>query len=286
MQISSSTEPEIAEPIGSQPWLLDFLAAKGFNRISLDTFSNGKATLKFEGNKFTAHPADAERAWTSDLEDADPATVKILIEQILKMRPFLSDTDLAKQRIQRQRLDDALAGIANTIRDGPDTHSGVQLRRFLWSLYNGHHVVNLWRMTCVLDSQRSDWISEIFAGAFSGPLQEDDIKHALYVAGEMERWEQVHPSADHLDTMREAERAIESVLRTLLPSRAHTELKHARDSLLEARSAIRRAKEWSPDSSNFSRRQARKHTTEKVRTLCASPKTALAWPTLVKPPTS
>lgn len=243
MQFPSPTETKVTEPLPDQPWLAGFLAAKGFDRVSAATFSNGKATLKFEGNKFTADPGTGDRSWSSNFEDADPPTVKMLIEQILKMRPFLSETDLAKERIEKQRLDQALTGIADTIREGPDTHSGVQLRRFLWSLYNGHHLVNLWRMTCVLDSKRSAWITEVFAGAFVGSLKEDDIKGALRVAGEMERWDEVHPSGDHLETIQDAERAIESVVRMLPPSRAHTELKHARESLWEAQNAIRRAKE-------------------------------------------
>ena len=38
----------------------------------------------------------------------------------------------------------AIELIAVRIRSSPDTSGGVQLRRFLWSLYNMHHMVNLW----------------------------------------------------------------------------------------------------------------------------------------------
>ncbi len=239
----SISEPVRNESLAAEGWLEDFLAAKGFSRISAEAFSNGKATLCFDGKKFTAQPGSGDKAWTSNLEDADHSTIQLLLEQILKMRPFLSDAQLADERIEMDRLDRALAGVADTIKDGPDTHSGVQLRRFLWSLYNGHHLVNLWRMTCVLDSQRSAWISDIFAGAFVGLLTEAAIKRALSAAGEIERWDHVQPSSDDLNAIIEAERAIESVLRTLPPSRAHTELKHARDSLLETQHALRRANE-------------------------------------------
>ncbi len=51
--------------------------------------------------------------------------------------------------MDKQRIERALNGIAATIKEGPDTGSGVQLRRFLWSLYNQQHLINLWRMTAL-----------------------------------------------------------------------------------------------------------------------------------------
>ena len=243
----SIAKTENDEPLASASWLAEFLAAKGFNRESVETFSNGKATLRFNGNKLTAHPCSGDRAWCADFVDADQSTIQLLLEQILKMRPFLSDAELADEKAEKKRVDAALMGIANTVREGPDTGSGIQLRRFLWSLYNGHHLVNLWRMTCVLDATRSAWVSEVFVSALVGTLKEDDIKKTLVAAGEMERWDQVQPSASHLDALREAERAIESVLRTLPPCHSHKELKHAQDALCEAEAAIRRAKEY-PES--------------------------------------
>lgn len=59
------------------------------------------------------------------------------------------------QRAARERaLGQSLANIAASILEGPETHSGQQLRRFLWSLFNGHHVLNLWTLKGVLDSER------------------------------------------------------------------------------------------------------------------------------------
>lgn len=247
LALTSTTKHDIDQSLSSASWLVDFLAARGFSRISSDAFSNGKATLRFDGNKFTASGGFGGKVWSSDFGNARSDSIKLLIEQILKMRLFFSDAQIADEGVERQRLDLALSGIATTIQVGPDTHTGVQLRRFLWSLYNGHHLVNLWRMTCVLDSQRCTWVSEILAGAFVGSLTEDAIKRALSAAGEIERWDHVQQSPDHLNAIIEAERAIESVLRTLPPSRAHTELKHARDSLVETQNALRRAKE-SPET--------------------------------------
>jgi len=44
-----------------------------------------------------------------------------------------------QSHIAPARHQHALNQIAQCIRDCPDTGGGVQLRRFLWSLYNQHH---------------------------------------------------------------------------------------------------------------------------------------------------
>ena len=237
-------QPEMPQPpLADQPWFIDLLAAKGFYRSSPTTFTNGKASIQVDGTKFMADSGTGDKTWNSDFAQADRETIKLMLQQILKTRPFLTEADLAQERADHQRIERALTGIAATIKEGPDTGSGVQLRRFLWSLYNQHHLVNLWRMTAVLDSKRAGWVSEAFAGAFVGVLKEDDIKRALLAAGEMARWDQVQPSDEHLEKLAEAERHIEAVLRTLPPSNAHTRFHAARKALWDAQDALRRAKE-------------------------------------------
>lgn len=231
------------EPLADQPWFVDYLASKGFEKTSPTTFVRGEASIHVEGSEFHADPGNGDKGWSADFGDADRASVKAVLEQILKMRPFLSQVDLAQERIEKQNLERALTGIATTIKDGPDTGSGVQLRRFLWSLYNGHHLVNLWKMTCVLDGTRGAWVSEVCAGAFVGVLKEDDIKRALLVAGEMQRWDDVEPSTEQERQIRDALDKVEDVLKTLPPSHAHTELSTARKALWEARESLRRANE-------------------------------------------
>jgi len=122
------------------------------------------------------------------------------------------------------RHEQALTKIAQCIRDCPDTGGGVQLRRFLWSLYNQHHLVNLWTFVSRLDSERSALASEVLTAALVGNLKEDDIKRALLVAGEMTRWDQVRPSSEALTRLDEAQTLIESLVRSTPPSRVHTDL--------------------------------------------------------------
>ena len=118
----------------------------------------------------------------------------------------------------------ALAQIAECIRECPDTGGGVQLRRFLWSLYNQHHLVNLWTLVSRLDSERSALVNEVLTAALIGSLQESDIKRALLVAGEMNRWDETRPDNEALRRLEEAEHIVASLVRSLPPSRAHTDL--------------------------------------------------------------
>jgi len=122
------------------------------------------------------------------------------------------------------RHEQALTKIALCIRDCPDTGGGVQLRRFLWSLYNQHHLVNLWTLVSRLDGERSALANEVLTAALVGNLKEEDIKRALVAAGEMARWDTVQPSSETQRRLEEAENIVESLVRSLPPCRAHTDL--------------------------------------------------------------
>jgi hypothetical protein len=237
-------QPEMPrQSLAEQPWFIEFLASKGFAKSSPTTFIRGAASLSVDGTALFADPGNGERGWSTDLGGADRATVQAMLEQILKMRPFLTEADHAQEQAARQNLERALTGIANTIRDGPDTGGGVQLRRFLWSLYNQHHLVNLWRMVSVLDSTRSAWVAEVCAGALVGALKEDDIKRALLVAGEIQRWDALRPSGEQAAQIDAAVGKIDELLKAMPPSDSHAQLKRAREALWEAQEALRRAKE-------------------------------------------
>ena len=115
----------------------------------------------------------------------------------------------------------------------------MQLRRFLWSLYNQHYVLNLWTFVSRLDSERSALASEVLTAALVGNLKEDDIKRALLVAGEMTRWEETQPSSETQRRLEEAERIVESLARSLPPCRAHTDLVSLLRGFAEVRSEWR-----------------------------------------------
>ncbi len=127
-------------------------------------------------------------------------------------------------QIAPSRHEQALNQIAQCIRDCPDTGGGVQLRRFLWSLYNQHHLVNLWTLVSRLDGERSALVAEVLTAALVGNLNEDDIKRALVFAGEMTRWDETQPSNETQQRLEEAEHMVASLVRVLPPCRAHTDL--------------------------------------------------------------
>ncbi len=237
-------QPEMPrQSLADQPWFVEFLAAKGFAKSSPTTFIRGAASLSVDGMLLSADPGNGERGWSTDFGNAGRSSVQLMLEQILKMRPFLTEADLAQEQTARQSLERALTGIANTIKDGPDTGSGVQLRRFLWSLYNQHHLVNLWRLVSVLDSTRSAWVAEVCSGALVGALKEEDIKRALLVAGEIQRWDALRPSDEQAEQIDTAVGKVDELLKAMPPSASHTQLKRAREALWEAQEALRRAKE-------------------------------------------
>jgi replicative DNA helicase len=146
-------------------------------------------------------------------------------------------------------VDRALAGIAMTIKEGPNTGVGMQLRQFLWSLYNMHHVVNLWRLTANLDSQRSAWVAEVFAGALGGLVKDTDLKRTLQVAGEMERWEREHSGEEVAVALQEAQNIVAALTRKSSPSRTHTVLVSLLERMAEAQRELREEDSQVPKSS-------------------------------------
>ncbi len=122
------------------------------------------------------------------------------------------------------RHEEALTKIAHCIRECPDTGGGVQLRRLLWSLYNQHHVVNLWTLVSRLDSDRRALASEVLTAALVGDLKESELKRALVLAGEMARWEETQPGNEAEQRLDEIEGMVLRLVRSVPPCRAHTDL--------------------------------------------------------------
>lgn len=139
------------------------------------------------------------------------------------------------------RFDQAITQIAILIRDSPDTSGGVQLRRFLWSLYNMHHMVNLWDFASRVGSELAEPVAEILHAALAGELREDDVKRGLLVAGEMKRWDAASPSHDACECIEDAERSLISAVRKIPPCQEHTELVRTLKSLANLRAEISRA---------------------------------------------
>jgi len=236
--METTITPNKETTLASQAWFIQLLAGKGFTKSSGNTFTNGKATIRVDGSQVTANPGGGKAGYKADFHQADQETVAFMVEQILNLRPFLTDEALAQERRQKERVDQALAGIALTIRDGPDTAGGVQLRRFLWSLYNMHHFVNLWRLTAELDQQRAAWVAEVVHGALAGLVKDADLKRTLQTAGEMDRWDKEQPAGEVMTQLQEAASIVTRLVRQVPPSRAHTVLVSLLTHITESQSEL------------------------------------------------
>ena len=139
------------------------------------------------------------------------------------------------------RFQQAITEIALVIRDSPDTSGGVQLRRFLWSLYNMHHLLNLWDLASRVGGELAEPVSEIIRAALAGELREDDVKRGLLLAGEMDRWDATKPSRDVCECIEDAERSLTSAVRRIPPCQEHTELVRMLGTLADLRSDVRAA---------------------------------------------
>jgi len=234
--ITQSTE---MNTLASQAWFIELLAGKGFVKSSEMAFTNGKASIRVDGSHFAANPGVGNASYKADFQQANRQTVTFMVEQILKLRPFFTDAELAQEQTRKEGVDRALAGIALTIRDGSDTGGGVQLRRFLWSLYNMHHLVNLWRLTAELDHQHAAWVVEVLQGVLTGLVKDADLKRTLQTAGEMDRWDKEQPAGEVLSEIQEAANMVTGLVSRVPPSRAHTVLVSLLGRIHEAQRELR-----------------------------------------------
>ena len=90
--------------LSEERWFEAFLASKGFTRSTPNTFTNGKATIDVDGNEVCAHQGSGDKSWNAEFP------------------PLLTDADLAVEREEKGCLEKAPTGIANTIKENPDTH--------------------------------------------------------------------------------------------------------------------------------------------------------------------
>lgn len=208
----------------AEPWFLELMTERGFKKTSENAFTRGKSQIRVDGAILSARQSQGDTTYKADFSNANQESVTFMVDQMLKLPAFLSDEELDQQRAEKQRVIRALNGIAETIKEGPDTGGGVQLRQFLWSIYNMHHVVNLWRLAAELDSERGAWVAEVFAGTLSGLVKDKDIKQALQASGEMDRWDREQAGNQTLASLQDAANIVNDLAKKALPSRPHTVL--------------------------------------------------------------
>lgn len=95
-----------------------------------------------------------------------------------------------RESVSQEKLNEALETIADYLKTGWSTGGGRRLRQFVWSLWNGFHLVNLHDLSSGLDGRLTDAVILVFNAAMVGALGEDQKRRVLKESGEFARWEQ------------------------------------------------------------------------------------------------
>ena len=95
-----------------------------------------------------------------------------------------------KKSVSPDKLDEALETIADYLKTGWSTGGGRRLRQFVWSLWNGFHLINLYDLSSGLDGRLTDAVIVVFNAAMVDALSEEQKRQVLNDSGEFARWEQ------------------------------------------------------------------------------------------------
>ena len=114
-------------------------------------------------------------------------------EQQAVLNEFAREMRRAKERresVAPEKLNEALETIASYLKTGWSTGGGRRLRQFVWSLWNGHHLINLFDLSSGLDGRLTDAVIVVFNAAMVDALSEKQKRRVLKESGEFARWEQ------------------------------------------------------------------------------------------------
>jgi len=116
-------------------------------------------------------------------------------EQQATLNEFAQEMQRVKKRresVSMKQLNESLETIAAYLKTGWSTGGGRRLRQFVWSLWNGFHLINLFDLTSGLDGRLGDAVIVVFNAAMIGVLSEDQKRRVLEESGEFARWEQAN----------------------------------------------------------------------------------------------
>lgn len=95
-----------------------------------------------------------------------------------------------RDTVAADELESALDTITKALAHHWSTGGGTRLRRFIWSLWNGWHLVNLFDLCSGLDHELGDAVLIVFRAQMVGALSEAHKRRVLERSGEFARWEQ------------------------------------------------------------------------------------------------
>ena len=114
-------------------------------------------------------------------------------EQQAALNEFAREMRRVKERkesVPPETLNEALETISGYLKTGWSTGGGRRLRQFVWSLWNGFHLINLYDLSSGLDGRLTDAVIVVFNAAMVDALSEDQKRLVLKESGEFARWEQ------------------------------------------------------------------------------------------------
>lgn len=144
------------------------------------------ATAHFEGTRLVAIPGDGSRIWRSDVGSVPPEAVVALLDAFRTTPSFVSQQEIDRRLERNHAAKIPLDRIVESIREAPDAAPSRELRRFLWSIFNGHHLLNLWRLRHTLDHQPAAWATDIFTAWMGGQVSDELLRRALNDCGELD----------------------------------------------------------------------------------------------------
>ena len=97
-----------------------------------------------------------------------------------------------KESVSPDKLNEALKTITDYLKTGWSTGDGRRLRQFVWSLWNGFHLINLYDLSSGLDGRLTDAVIVVFNAAMVDALSEDQKRCVLNESGELARWEKAN----------------------------------------------------------------------------------------------
>ncbi len=227
--------PDLAPtPLAEQPWFAEFLESRGFRKTAPATFSNGRASVRVDGSTLYAVPGDdGKKVWRTQIKETPPESIRQLLGVVLSAPSFLSQAELDQRAGRERQAEISLGRIATAIRENPDSPEGKQLRQFVWSIFNQHHVVNLWQMKQELGPQQSQWVADVLTAWLEGNLSENAIRSALKDSGEMDRWDNICLQAPEQRRLADAIDAVSDIVKATPPGPASPALTRANDLLRE-----------------------------------------------------
>ena len=125
-------------------------------------------------------------------------------EEQATLRSFAREMQRIKERrdaVSPETLDKALKTVTDYLKTGWTTGGGRRLRQFVWSLWNGYHLLNLYDLSSGLDGPRTEAVIVIFHASMVDALSETQKRRMMEESGELARWEQARAKTPENDVV-------------------------------------------------------------------------------------